>query len=156
MLVTACGSDKPADGVASAGGASVASTSASASQSGDGRQYAQCMRDHGVDIPDPDPNGQMGDLAKIDRDSQAFKTAAEACQKFLPYGGDLSKIDSKMLDQLRGFTQCLRDHGMDVPDPDPNSPSLGLDQMKNIDRDNPAVQKAFKACKDKIPGRPGQ
>lgn len=145
VLVAGCGSDKPP-----AGG------SASASPTSDGRQYAQCMREHGVDMPDPDPNGQIGDLGKIDRDSAAFKTAADACKQFLPYGGDLSKMDPKTLDQLRGFTQCLREHGMDVPDPDPNSPTLGLDQMKNIDRNNPTVQKAFDACKDKIPGRPGK
>jgi hypothetical protein len=115
------------------------------------------MRDNGVDVPDPGPDGTFGDaMGKIDRTSAAFQKAMEACKKHLPGGGDLSKLDPKMVDQLRQFTQCMRDNGVNVPDPDPNSPTLGLGAFADLDRNSPAVQKALEACKDKIPGRPGQ
>jgi hypothetical protein len=159
LTITGCGSSPTGNGVASVGGGAVsgsAPTSAVMSLEDSSRQFAQCMRDHGVDMPDPDPSGKPGNMADVDRNSPAFTKGMEACKSLLPGGGDLSKLDPKMIDQLRQFTQCLRDHGLDVPDPDPNSPMLGLDQMQNLDRDNPAVQKAFDACKDKIPGRPGQ
>jgi hypothetical protein len=156
LSLTGCGSDQPSGGVASAGGPPAASTSASsASASGDGRKLAQCMREHGVDMPDPDPNGVPGNT-KIDRDSPAFKQAIEACKQFMPYGGDLSKVDPKLVDQLREFTKCLRENGLDVPDPDPNSATFGLEGMANLDQNNPTVKKAFEACQSKLPGRPGQ
>jgi hypothetical protein len=159
LTITGCGTDKTGSGVASAGGPSAvsnASASASASDPDQGRKFAQCMRDHGVDMPDPSPDGGFGGGPAVNRDAPEFQKAIDACRSLLPGGGDLSKLDPKMIDQLRQFTQCMRDHGVDVPDPDPNSPTLGLDQMKNLDRNNPAVQKALDACKDKIPGRPGK
>ena len=53
------------------------------------RQFAQCMRDHGVDMPDPDPDsggfgmGEGG--ANFDRNDPTFKKAMEACQDKLTF-----------------------------------------------------------------------
>jgi len=48
------------------------------------RVFAQCMRDHGVDMPDPDPNsggfGFGNGGTTIDRNSPTFQKAMEACQ----------------------------------------------------------------------------
>jgi hypothetical protein len=158
LALVGCGTDKPADGVASANGSSgSAATPSSAAAEGDMAEFAKCMRANGVDMPDPDPNGGLGDGGKnIDRTSPAFQKAMDACKQHLPGGGDLSKLDPKTVDQLRQFTQCLRANGVDVPDPDPNSPMLGLGAFAQLDRNSPAVQKAFDACKDKVPGRPGK
>jgi hypothetical protein len=148
-------------GVASAGSGGSTAPAASATQQGTTdeqmRKFAQCMRDNGVDMPDPEPGGGFGGEAEsnIDRNSPAFQKAMDACRSQLPGGGDLSKLDPKMIDQLRQLTQCLRDNGVDVPDPDPNSPMLGLDAMQDIDRESPTFKKAMEACKDKVPGRLG-
>ncbi|CAM4226381.1 hypothetical protein KIPE111705_45675 [Kibdelosporangium persicum] len=162
-LLGACGStDNSNQGIASAGGNGSSAPPTSTSQPGDSgeqmQKFAKCMRDNGVDVPDPEPGGGLGnwDESKVDRDSPAFQKAMEACKSFLPGGGDLSKLDPKLVDQVRELTQCLRANGIDVPDPDPNSPTLGMDAMKDIDRDSPAFQKAMEACKDKVPGRFGQ
>lgn len=162
LLLGGCGSAAKTDqGVASAGGNGTVAPQAGATQQGSMdeqmRKFAQCMRDNGVDMPDPGPDGGFGGGAenKVDRGSPAFQKAMDACRSMLPGGGDLSKLDPKMIDQLRQFTQCLRDNGVDVPDPDPNSPMLGLEKMQGLDRDSPAVKKAMDACKDKIPGRLG-
>jgi outer membrane lipopolysaccharide assembly protein LptE/RlpB len=162
LLLGGCGSsDGGGDGVASAGGNSAQPPSASATQQGSTadqmQQFAKCMRDNGVDMPDPGADGSFGGGAddQADRDSPAFQKATEACKQFLPGGGDLSKLDPKLIDQIRQLTQCLRDNGVDVPDPDPNSPMLGMGQLQNIDRDSPVFKKAMEACKDKVPGRLG-
>src|SRR4051812_48808544 len=61
-LLAACGSSKKDSGIATAGGGKPA-PAASAQPSGSAdreealRQFAQCMRDHGVQMNDPDPNG---------------------------------------------------------------------------------------------------
>jgi hypothetical protein len=165
FMLGGCGEQSQGDGVASAGGATSAAPSAEApaanlSDEDRGRRLAQCMRDNGVDVPDPDPSGGFGGAMKnIDRNSPVFQKAMDACRQWLPGGGDLSKLDPETLDQLRVFTQCLRDNGLDVPDPDPNAPGLGLGGAgTTIDRNSPVFQQAMTACRDKLPqglGRQG-
>ena len=52
--------------------------------------FSKCMRDHGIEFPDPQFEGggvrvQMGD--DIDPTSQAFQDAQAACGDLLPGGG---------------------------------------------------------------------
>jgi hypothetical protein len=54
-------------------------------------QFARCMREHGIDMPDPQPGGGMifneeeGDGGpKIDPDDEDFQAAQEACGELLP------------------------------------------------------------------------
>ncbi|RSM62154.1 hypothetical protein DMH04_52945 [Kibdelosporangium aridum] len=163
LLLGACSSEGNSNqGIASAGGNSSGAPPTTTTQAGSTdeqmQKFAKCMRDNGIDVPDPDPNGGGGDWdnSKIDRNSPAFQKAMDACKQFLPGGGDLSKLDPKLIDQLRALTQCLRDNGVDVPDPDPNSPNLGLGTLQGIDRNSPAFKKAMEACQDKVPGRLGR
>ena len=91
-------------------------------------EFTQCMRDEGVDLPDPTVNAdgsielfQPGAISNIDPDDPAVGNAVEVCgdliagASFLPGAGlDQSEIE----DRLLGFAQCLRDLGFDVDDPD--------------------------------------
>lgn len=51
-------------------------------------KFSQCMREHGIDMPDPKFEG--GGIAmsvgrgKIDPESSVFKRAAQACERFQP------------------------------------------------------------------------
>lgn len=161
VLLGACTTSTGSDGVASANGGSNAPTTSKSAQGSEAEQnqkFAQCMRDNGVDVPDPGPDGKFGDWGSsgIDRSSPAFQKAMEACQDELPGGGDPNAIDPKTLDELRLYTQCLRDNGINVSDPDPASPNLGMEEMQTIDRESPAFKKAEAACKDKLPEGFGQ
>jgi hypothetical protein len=122
--LAACG--KPATpSVASANGGSAKPTATPSTGPSDRTEamhkFAQCMRDHGVDMEDPQPGEPMtikggpGDKEKMDK-------AQKACQQYLPGGGELQTPDPQMLDQIRKYAQCMRDHGIDMPDPDPNEP----------------------------------
>src|SRR5947207_5183173 len=55
LLVAACGgkSHKPSIASASGAGRGAASPTPSVDATEQMRQFAQCMRDHGVDVPDP-------------------------------------------------------------------------------------------------------
>jgi len=91
-------------------------------------EFTQCMRDEGVDLPDPTVNAdgsielfQPGAISNIDPDDPAVANAVEVCgdliagASFFPGAGlDQSEIE----DRLLGFAQCLRDLGFDVDDPD--------------------------------------
>jgi hypothetical protein len=61
-------------------------------------KFAQCMRDQGVDFPDPQITSSGGVIqaigggADLDPSSEAFQDAQAACAKELPGGGTSSGI----------------------------------------------------------------
>lgn len=159
--MAACGDNDSGGEVASANGgqaAPTASASPGAFDAEQARKFAQCMRDNGVpEFPDPDPNGGGGlggvlANSNIDRNSAAFQKAAGACRDLMPNGGQRPQLDAAQTEQLRVWAQCMRDNGIDVPDPDPNGGGglFGSAGQNAIDRDSAAFQKAMEACQDKF------
>jgi hypothetical protein len=48
------------------------------------RQYAKCVREHGIaNFPDPDSDGSFN-VSEGQRNSSAMRTAARACKQYLP------------------------------------------------------------------------
>jgi len=156
-VLAACGDgDTGANDVASVSGAG-ATPAASGSAAADpeqGRKFAACMRDNGVpDFPDPGPDGQfdLDQFRDTDLDQQKVQAAMDACRDLAPNGGQLLQLDAAQQEQLRQFAQCMRDNGIDMPDPDPNTGGLGLGAGgQSFDRNDPAFQKAMQACRDKL------
>lgn len=113
--------------------------------------FAECMRDEGVDVPDPGPDGGLEALAELPPGvSQAeFEVAFDVCGKHLPGRGD-DGGDGEYAEQLQALAQCLREHGIDVPDPDPNNPG-GMLAESGIDRTSQEFQDALQACQDSLP-----
>jgi hypothetical protein len=117
--------------------ASVALTGCGAGNSGTGADasldpedarlaYARCMRENGVDIPDPKPgtNGMVqlapGTGPGVGVDGETFESARKACAKYAedmggPGAAGFGEADKERLLQ---FARCMREHGVDVPDPD--------------------------------------
>ncbi|HEV7897881.1 MAG TPA: hypothetical protein VGP31_08580 [Planosporangium sp.] len=161
-LAAGCRGATRGPGVASAGGAHpAASASAAVDDEERRRQFTQCLRDHGMEVDDADPNG--GGNLRIQasagaRDAGKGKDAMRACQQYLP-AGKLANADPQQMEQLRQFAACMREHGIDMPDPDPNNGgALQLPKGNGPEKfnpDNPAFQAAEQACKDKLPGRKG-
>ena len=79
--------------------------------------FAECMRDNGVDMPDPGP-GRQGlidalNSAGADHDSETMRQAISDCQDELPqYAQEEEHTQEGMLD----FAECLREQGLDVSD----------------------------------------
>jgi hypothetical protein len=82
---------------------------------------AKCMREHGIDVPDPSGDGSMQAPA-ID-DMNAFTEASDACQEKLGRPpvpeGEPTKSDEERLAEMLEIAECFREHGIDVPDPKP-------------------------------------
>jgi hypothetical protein len=125
--LAACSASAAApDGVASlasdAPGAN-ASAAPSASLDPEAAQlaFAECMRDQGIDMPDPETNGGGGGAVRIGgsgEDRDKFQAAMQECEHFLEQaGGFRSEMDPEMLDRMVEFAQCMREHGIDMPDP---------------------------------------
>jgi hypothetical protein len=119
-----------------------ASPAAKASAATDPRQamlqFTQCMRQHGINMPDPDSSGRVSvhsgtgsdgastdGSAMTDPNDPKFQAAQTACQKYMPSGGrgNMSPQDLKA-EQAKGlkFSQCMRAHGLpSFPDPQSNA-----------------------------------
>ena len=109
-------------------------------------QYASCMRENGVDMPDPQFSGDGSSggamtfaipLGAADGSGpggaaiggpaggpvdETFKAAAETCQPIMEaVRQNMPKLspeeEAKMRDEALKFAQCMREHGVDMPDP---------------------------------------
>ena len=147
-LLSACGGGGGDGGVASLSGAdtdgedSATSTTLSEEEAEEAMlDWAACMREHGLDVPDPEfgEDGEVsiqvgrapGDSDEADggtdapqgpsgADREAFETATEECGDPPAMGASFTEEDREEMeeDALR-FAECMRDEGIeDFPDPD--------------------------------------
>ncbi len=116
------------------------------------RNFAKCMREHGVNMPDPktDSNGQDTitlDAGDVPLDEKKMKAADEACRKLLPNGGEIKPPTPEELDKMRKEAKCMRDHGIDFPDPDPDPGKGGAAiALGDASGDPKKFEDAAKAC----------
>jgi hypothetical protein len=153
--VAGCGTAGGGDGVASAGGQS----SSAAQATGDQDRlvkYMQCMREHGIDMPDvaPDSEGAVRMELPDGADPAKVDAANKDCKQYMPGGGEVRKADPQMLEQLRNFAKCMRDNGVtDFPDPSEN----GDTELKgSLDPQSPKFKAAEQTCARFMPTQPGQ
>jgi hypothetical protein len=126
-------------------------------------KMAECLRKHGIDVPDPVPGEKGLEIQKggkgggVNLDDPATQEAMETCEDEVGFQPpDISpEQEEEMKEDMLAFAQCMRDHGVDMPDPEfeqggkmkmriggPGGPG----QM-----DQPAVEAAHEACQDKMP-----
>ncbi|HEY7705156.1 MAG TPA: hypothetical protein VID03_10055 [Acidimicrobiia bacterium] len=169
LFVSACSSAGDAPEVASLDEASGATTTTAEATQADQEQaaleFAQCMRDHGVDMPDPTVDGDgnirmsppsFGEDGPPEGFAETARAAAEACGDLLEgVGFGFSPEDqAELQDQLLEFTSCMRDHGIDMPDPNFNGTpgSGGGGFIGRIDPNDPDFQAAFEECRGVFEG----
>jgi hypothetical protein len=160
-----------AGGVAACGssGSSSATTAASTGAQFQARlDLAKCFRAHGINVPDPSSGGGAAGGGGIFRSlrnySQAQLTSArQACQQYFAKAFPRLNLSpaqrAQAQQQLVKFAQCMRSHGVDVPDPSTSAGGgFGFQrQFRSIDRNSPQFQAASKACSSLRPrfGRGG-
>lgn len=159
LFVLAGCSSGGGEGIPSAGGQQSGTAAEQVSDEEKAREFVDCMRENGVELPDPVPDGDGGfdfgvDDAGVALDDPAFRTAIQACRDKLPGGGREYLDDPETQAQLREFAQCMRDNGVDFPDPEPGGGFGGA--LAELDRNDPAFQQALDACRDKLPERGGR
>ncbi|MFI6299174.1 hypothetical protein ACIBEJ_46815 [Nonomuraea sp. NPDC050790] len=148
MALAACGSTSATTGTGAT------SAGASASPSGNARdaqlKFAQCMRENGVDMDDPAEDGRIVMKAKPGTDRAKMEKAQQACQKHLKgvMGDGGQSMDPARRDQMVKFAQCMRENGVDVPDPTAN----GGIMMTGGPGDEEKMKKAQESCKEFRPG----
>jgi hypothetical protein len=142
-------------------------------------KFSKCMRDHGVDFPDPQHVGSGGiklTVHNINPNDPKVKSAQNACQKYMQIGGG-ETIDpakrAKLQEAALAFARCMRQHGVDIPDPQlsgkggltfqagPRSggtggpSSSGKGKGLGVNPDAPKFKAANKACSHFLGDREG-
>jgi hypothetical protein len=159
LAVAACGGgDGRSNGVASLGGKATATTSPGGS--GKAKQqralaFARCMRQHGINMPGPNPDIDWGQEGQ----APGWDAAWQACRQLLP-PSDLPQSSpprAQELGQLRAFAVCMRAHGIDMSDPDPKTGNMTTGSVtRDQEQNDPAFEAAEAACRDKLPTRERQ
>jgi hypothetical protein len=127
---------------------------------------AKCLRAHGIDVPDSVATGSVSARAEARKllteySQSQFQSALTACHSALVAAFPVLALSPAQLAQRRQqalrFVQCLRAHGVNLPDPQTTGGvGLGLARaLSNIDTSSPAFQAANKACASLRPARPG-
>jgi hypothetical protein len=160
VALGACGSASTGNGIASGGGTATTSPTGSPSTGDDqerARQFANCMRENGVDMPDPVGPGEPVRIEEPPTGAAAdrFKEAMAKCRQYAPNNGDMPALSAAELEKMRNYARCIRENGLtDFPDPDPNSGGIIAEYQPgaadSLSPDNPVFQQAHKACQHHI------
>ena len=119
-------------------------------------KFAECMRENGVDMPDPKADGKS--TFRVGGDSgispEEFEDASEACEK---YRKDIrpnltEEEQAEFKERALEHARCMREHGIDFPDP--TFSAEGAAEVRigkrgssgGIDPEDPEFQAAEKEC----------
>jgi hypothetical protein len=158
LVVAACGDD---DG---GGAASAADRESEAREAA--LEYAQCMREHGVDVPDPkfESGGGMTQLGPEEPVPKSkLEEAERACRKYLEEvePPELSEEEQEEFREAAlANARCMREHGIEnFPDPtfgEDGGAEIRIGPGTGLDPNDPDFQEAQEACQDTLPQRPSE
>jgi len=122
--------------------ASTTSPSASANaKDAQGVKFAQCLREHGVDVEDPEPGQGIRIQVGAGTPKSTVDAAMEACRKYDPMQQSGASADPQADAKLRKMAQCMRDNGVEnFPDPEPGK-GIRIDGSVANDTDFSAADK---------------
>jgi hypothetical protein len=153
-VLAGCGSSKSStDGVASVDGSGKPAASSSEAPALDSEdralQFANCLRGHGLDVQDPGPGGRpkLGN----NTDPAKVQAALNACRQYAPDVMASGSLTPEEREQMLAYVKCLREHGIAISDPDPDT---GMPQQRDFVKfrqPDAAMKQAQQACVDKQP-----
>ena len=114
-------------------------------------KFTQCLRENGVNVPDPEPG--KGPMIKLGPESGITKEdmdkAMEACKEFNPQGE--AGPNPQQEENGRKFAACMRENGVEkFPDPKPGQRGIMIDKEAG---DDPDMPKAQQACQGILAGQ---
>ena len=156
----ACGGSPDGNGVATLGGDGAGDGqtdggSAKKDPQEAALEFAKCMREHGVDMPDPEVDSKGRMRVTIDSpagkgsrpDPKKLNAAQQACGNLLGDGGPgPGELDPKARDAMVDFAKCMREHGIDMPDPTGNGLLFNSKRGQGPDPSSSKFKEAERAC----------
>lgn len=175
FAVTGCGSDDggakvptAGDGTSSASAGTTGGSGASGGGGGAGgadeiaayiegqRTYVACMRENGIDLPDPDAKGRIdygnaGNAGAMKKDPK-FLGASQKCASLAPpvpeslEKANNPKLTPEQLKVRRDYADCMQKNGApDFPDPGPDG-DWGGSSGSEWDQTSAGAQRATRIC----------
>ncbi len=126
-------------------------------------QFTKCLREHGLNVTSS-ASGEIKVTGSAKSGAlQTFEAAQNACRKYRPRPQNLNLTPAERAqrqDQVLKFAQCMRSHGVNVPNPTTEGGGVGIrikGGLGKINPESPAFQAAQKACQGLLPkfGRRG-
>ena len=156
LALAACGTPADGDQVASLSGGDATTTTKGTGDEEDPQQraidFARCMREHGVDMPDPEVDDQGRVRVRIGAggdgrrpDPKKLEEAQKACGGLMGGGDGPGQIDPAARDAMVSFARCMREHGVDMPDPTGDGLLMRRGEG-GPDPESEEFQQAEKAC----------
>ena len=158
LALAACGGSPDGDRVASLTGGGATGTTNGAAKTADkdpqqaALDFAKCMREHGIDMPDPQVDDQGRVRVRVGGpdggrpDSKKLDEAQKACGRLMGGGDGAGQIDPEERDAMVAFARCMREHGIDMPDPTGDGLVMRKDDDRGPDPSSEQFQAAEKAC----------
>lgn len=118
--------------------------------------FYQCLRDNGLDVADPAPGERIG-LQGVDTEDPATQTIVEDCRDThlsstdgrVTVGGGNMGDNVADTENLIAFVDCMREHGIDMPDPAPDG---RLQLPENTDAQSAELREAGRECSSHLDG----
>ncbi|GII81459.1 hypothetical protein Sru01_64410 [Sphaerisporangium rufum] len=130
--------------VATGGGGTAAPAGASPAASADpeemGIKFTQCLREHGLDVPDPQPGEGIRFKFGKDTDRTTVDKAMEACRRYAPGKVGTGGADPERQENQRKFAACMRENGVEKF-PDLEGGQIKITPEIGEDPDFPAAER---------------
>ncbi|MEU7927430.1 hypothetical protein [Micromonospora sp. NPDC049107] len=154
LALAGCGPADDGGGVATAGGAKDGVTASATPADDSERQlaFARCMRENGVEMPDPEAGGRPAFRFGENVDPQKVQSAMEKCRDKLPNGGQGPQLNPEQAEQMRTMAKCMRENGVpNFPDPDADGRIQITKGDSGLDLGDPAQRAAMEKCRQYAP-----
>jgi hypothetical protein len=159
LALAACGGSPDGDRVASLSGNGATGTTNGTAEDADkdpqqaALDFARCMREHGVNMPDPEVDEQGRIRVRIGAggggerpDPKKLEAAQQACGSLMGGGDGDRQLDPAERDAMVAFARCMREHGIDMPDPTGEGLMVRRDGKDGPDPRSEKFQEAEQAC----------
>ena len=154
LLIAGCGQARSAAATAPSSPSSARSSMTA---------YLTCLRQHGVNVPTTRPTARptARPSGGFGSPSSAMLKARQACAKLRPAGG-FGFGGGGFTAAFRAFRTCVASHGVTIPTTRPTAPpsppASGAPRafrfLNGLNRSDPKVAAALKACQSKLPTFP--
>ena len=121
-------------------------------------EFSQCMREEGIDFPDPTvdidgyPEFNELNIENEEAFEEAFTNCEDILRRALPEQFDLDpEVEAALIDASLEFSQCMREEGIDFPDPTPGEFGFFAFRDADVDWSSEQVQEAFEICQPENP-----
>ncbi|WP_225803026.1 hypothetical protein [Streptomyces sp. NK15101] len=115
------------------------------------RAYVKCLRENGIDAPDPDANGQveLGDAGALKKNPTFVKAQQKCSSLHPPVPAEIErrlapKLTPEQIKKQFEYADCMQKNGApDFPDPEPDGNVYGDVQW---DSSTAAAKRAARTC----------